>query len=121
MLTSFLLRFQESCATEGESDAHCGTKTETKILREDGGDADVQAADFRALSRSASETATATKTWTFVRGEVSDEDPGKAALQALPRLATLAHRITKTATAVKAEMDDRDAVPRYLNTIPRCS
>jgi hypothetical protein len=83
MAIAFLLRFQEPCLPS-EIAPHCGTRTETKTVGENG-DADPHANGFFVLRRAAGMGGTATKT--AVNGEASDVDREFVEVQykALPR------------------------------------
>jgi hypothetical protein len=151
MPNAFLLRFQEPCLPDDVAGIRCGTRTETKIYRENGGDADPRTADYCLLRQSPGNAGTATKTGisqetpdidetqadlhtlprqlmaggtktvTNVIAETDDIDPGQAFIHAIRRSPTPTNGGTKTITAVQAEMDDNDFRKPYLHTIPRCS
>jgi hypothetical protein len=60
MPTAFLLRFQEPCLPDDAPGVLCGTRTETKILREQS-DNDQRATACHVLPRSTMQAGTATK------------------------------------------------------------
>jgi hypothetical protein len=147
MPTAFLLRFQEACVPDDVPGISCGTRTETRNLRE-GGDLDPRATDYCALTKSEGEPVTATKiakpregpdadefqaklrnihrpgatkTITYVRAETDDEDPDQAFLRVIPRSNLPVRAGTKTFTAIKAETDDNDHCQANLRAIHRCS
>src|SRR5581483_7557182 len=101
MAVAFLLRFQEECLSPDLPGIVCGTKTSTKILREQPND-DLWSTNLTALSRSAAAAGTSTKTG--VPRETPDVDVNRSGLYAIP--GELAVAATKTVTFVKREEDD---------------
>jgi len=114
MQAAFLLRFQEECDSVEANGATSGTRTETKIHREEP-DNDPGCDGSSVLPRHQSPMlATRTHTAAGPPKEVSDEDDDPVELpRPLPRRNS--HTVTNTFTYVKAEAsdEDKDAYSNY--------